>query len=112
MPGMNGAFLPQGGTILLSVSTAPTPVQISTAGVQGLLLTNLSTVAMQVLIASSSLTTMSTLSTAALVPGILMGAGVNSQITVSCPPNPWVSGMTTATALTGMLGVSPGMGSI
>jgi len=116
MPGLTNAFLSEGGTILINVGTGSTMVQVSTGAVQGLLLTNFSTNVMNVLVAASSLTTMSTLSTAALVPGFLLGVGgavgVVKQMTVSCPPNPWVSAMTTGTGLTGILGVSPGIGMI
>ena len=110
MPGLNQAFLSEGGTYCLSVSTAPAPVQVSTAAVQGLLLNNLSTSGMVVLIAGTSVTTMSTLSTSGLVPGIVVG-GLKG-ITVSCPPNPWLSAMTTGTGLAGILAVSPGLGQV
>lgn len=110
MPSAVQPFLSAGGTYALSISTAPVPVQVSTNGEQGYLLTNLSTVNMQVLLAASSLTTLSTLSTAGLVGGILLGS--SKAITVSGPPNAWVSGMTTATTLTGVLGVSIGIGMV
>ena len=110
MPKPTEPFLSMGGTITLNISTAPIPVQVATGEMQGVMLTNLSTNTLQVLISQSSATTMSTLSTAALTPGILLSP--SKQITVSAPPGMWVAGMTTATTLVGVLGVSPGQGMI
>ena len=110
MPSPVQPFLSGGGTYTLAVSTGPVPVQVSTNYEQGYLLSNLSTVNMQVLVAQSSATTLSTLSTGGLVAGIVLNG--NQQITVSGPPNAWVSAMTTATTLTGTLAVSVGMGLI
>lgn len=110
MPSATQPFLTVSGTIFLAVSTAPAPVPTSTGSVQGLLLSNLSTSNMVVLISQSSLTTMSTQSTSALVVGIPVVH--DRQITVSCPPNSFVSAMTTGTGLTGVLGVSPGVGMV
>jgi len=113
MPSQTQPFLSMGGTIVLSISTAPVVVPVSSgSGVTGLLLTNLSTLTLQILVAQSSLTTLSTLSSAAVQPGILLSPGPNKQITVSCSPTPFVCGMSTGTGLSGYIGVSPGMGMI
>ena len=110
MPSPVQPFITAGGTYTLAVSTAPTPVQVSSNGEQGYLLSNLSTVNMQVLLAVSNATTLSTLSTSGLVAGLVLSG--NKSITVSGPPNAFVSAMTTATTLTGVLAVTVGMGMI
>lgn len=113
MPSAVEAFYSFKGTQAFSISTAPVPVQLETAdGIQGAIVSNLSTNTMQVLIAQSSLTTMSTLSTASIAAGTGFILGPSKQFSVTLPPNAWISGMTTATSLTGILAVSPGIGII
>lgn len=111
MPSQTQPFLSMGGTIVMSISTAPAILPVSSAaGIQGVMLTNMSTLNLQILVAQSSLTTLSTLSSGAVQPGILLGP--SKQITISCSPNPFVCGMSTGTGLSGYIGVSPGMGVI
>jgi hypothetical protein len=110
MPAGNQAFLPQGGTIILALtSLGSAAVGISTAAnLQGAMFDNLSTVNAVVAIGGSGVVATQG-STAAFTAGQFTLLGLNSKV-LSIPPNSYVSACTTAASLVAQITVTPGYG--
>lgn len=107
---MSAAFYPQGPTILIALTTVGSAgvSPSSAAGVQGLKLDNLSTnnVFAHIGITSTEVALLPT--TAASQNGVFIP--YLASLTISTPPNPFVSALTTAAALTAVMALTLGTG--
>lgn len=107
-------FYPQGNTQLIGLTgatAASSAIQIGAgAGIQGMRLANLSTGNMYVSIGASTATAVLPLSSVGSTGVSSFPLRYNSEMYITCPPNPWISAISTATAVTALLAVTPGYG--
>lgn len=109
MPAGDYAFLPQSGSIMMSLTTvASAPVSPSSGGgLQGAMLTNISTSDAYIW-AGSSLVVATSNTTAAVFSSFPLMQRTSKVI--SCPPGTWFSGLTTAATITATVVVTGGYG--
>lgn len=106
-------FYPQGLTQLVGLTgatAASSAIQISTAGIQGARLANLSTGNFFVAIGATTATAVLPLSSIGSTAVTSFPLRYNSEMYITTPPNAWISAISTATAVTGLLAVTPGIG--
>lgn len=103
------AFRPQGGTILAALTTvASVGVSPSSAGgIQGLRITNISTNDAYAWIGSSAVAAALGSSS---TPGLSFPILQRTSLVISCPPNAFLSAMTTGAGITAVLAITAGFG--
>lgn len=109
MPSQGGAFLPQIGSCMMSLTTvASVPISPSSAGgVQGARMTNITTDNAYIWIGSSAIVPTSNTTAA---PFLSMPLLQKTSLVISCPPNSFFSGLTTAAGITATVVITAGYG--
>ena len=107
---MAAAFYPQGPTILIALTTVGSAgvSPSSASGLQGLKLDNMSTNNVFVRIAQTSASAAVLPTTAASQTGFFVP--YLASLTITTPPNPFVSALTTAVSLTAVMALTLGAG--
>lgn len=112
MPSQSGAFLP-GPSIMLSLtSVASVPVSISSgSGIQGAMLTNITTDNAYMWMGLTTATPTSNTTTALFNSFPLLGKDrPGGRLIISCPPGAYFSGITTGASIAATVVITAGLG--